>query len=203
MEMLLPLLVKLTKLPEKDLVPILYLFEPIQVPAKAPLLTSGSICSKVWFVGSGSLRAYYYQDERKRNGDKTQKNTREVTDWLIAAGGLYTPMQSFSQQVPSSYYIETLQSSQLFTLSHQNYLALKRSQPEMVFKIYEHVMSMDRLRLHICNLRYPEDRLRVFELTHRGLIGQLPVYIQASYLNIEPKYPKQNTGKALMTSLFF
>ena len=160
-------------------------------------MTSGSICSKVWFVGSGSLRAYYYQEERKRTkgGDKTEKTTREVTDWLIPPGGLYTPMQSFSQQVPSSYYIETLQSSQLFTLSHQNYLALKRSQPEMVFKIYEHVMSMDRLRLHICNLRYPEDRLRVFELTHRGLIGQLPVYIQASYLNIEPNTLSKIRGK--------
>lgn len=198
METLLSILTKLTNLPEQKLMPVLELFESIDVPANKTLLTSSSICSKIWFVGSGSLRAYYYQEERKRtkSGNNGEKTIREVTDWLVAPGGLYTPMHSFSQQVPTSHYVETLQVSHLFTLSHQNYLILKKSQPEVVFRIYEQAIIMYEMRLRMCNLHYPEERLRMFELTHRGMIGQIPVCVQASYLNIEPNTLSKFRGRS-------
>lgn len=114
METLLSILTKLTNLPEQELIPVLDLFESIDVPANKTLLTAGSICSKVWvvecggcgscqrrprsvcskvwFVGCGSLRAHYYQEERKRtkSGNNGEKAIREVTDWLVAPNGLYT-----------------------------------------------------------------------------------------------------------------
>ncbi|MPR33420.1 Crp/Fnr family transcriptional regulator [Salmonirosea aquatica] len=185
---LLPTLVKITHLPEKELMPVLNLFESIDVPAKTVLLVPGKVCSQVWFVGSGSLRAYYQLEERKRTnpGMSEEKITREVTNWLIPTGGLHTAMRSFSQQVPTFYYVETLEASRLFTLSYPNYRLALRLHPEVVWKIFEYVIVMADLRLHISNLRYPEDRLRVFELTYPGTISQLPVHIQASYLNIDP-----------------
>ncbi len=188
MEMLLSLLAKLTRLPKKDLIPALDHFESIQVPAKTTLLALGQICPKVWFVGSGSLRGYYLLEERKRNksGLDGDKATREVTDWLIPPGGLYAPMPSFSKQVPSTYYVETLQASQLFTLSYRNYLALKKLQPELVIRVYEHITDMDQLRIEMLSMRQPKDRIKRFALTHRGMMPYLTVQIQASYINVAP-----------------
>lgn len=53
MERLLAILTKLTKMPERDLAPILDLLESIEVPAKKLLLAPGTICPAVWVVGSG------------------------------------------------------------------------------------------------------------------------------------------------------
>jgi hypothetical protein len=58
MERLLAILTLLTKLPEKDLTPILGLFESLEVPAKKLPLAPVTICPEVWVVGSGSIRAY-------------------------------------------------------------------------------------------------------------------------------------------------
>ncbi|GHB83255.1 Crp/Fnr family transcriptional regulator [Persicitalea jodogahamensis] len=176
MEMLLSLLTKLTRLPKKDLIPALDLFESIQIPAKTTLLVPGAICTKIWFVGSGSLRGYYLQEEQKRTkgGQYRDKVTREVTDWLIPSDSLFTPMPSFTKRIPTAYYVETMQASQLFTLSYQSYLALKKLQPEAVFKIYEHAMNLHHLRIKLGNMRHPEDRLRMFELTHRGMMANFP-----------------------------
>ncbi len=197
MEMLLSLLVKLTKMPEQNLRPILGLFELVEAPANDILLAPGTVCPKVWFVGSGSLRAYYHIEEckRKKRKDEREKISREVTNWIIPPGGLYTSVQSFSQQIPTMYYVETLEASRLFTLSYPNYLALQKSHPEIVLKIYEHVIVMSELRLHICNLHYPEDRLRMFELTYPGKTSHLTVNVKATYLNIDPSTLSRWRGK--------
>ena len=185
---LLAILTKLAKLPEQDLTPALNLFEPINVPAGKALLSPGEVCSQIWFVGTGSLRAYYYLEERKRTkkGESNEKATREVTDWLIPAGGLLTDMRSFSQQAPSSYYVEALEACQLHRLSHQKYGAILKSHPVLVAKIFEQAFGMVELRMKICNFRSAEDRLRMFELAYQGKTSHFSVNTQASFLNIDP-----------------
>lgn len=63
---LLTILTRLTQLPEPEVLPALNFFETIHVPAHELLLSPGRVCSHIWFVGTGSLRAYYHLDERKR-----------------------------------------------------------------------------------------------------------------------------------------
>ncbi len=185
---LLAILIELTKLPERDSVPVLGSFETVDALKNKLLLSSGMICSQIWFVGTGSLRAYYHLEEKKRtnNGISNETTTREVTNWLIPAGGVHTAMKSFSQQMPTAYYVETLEACQLYTLSYQNYQAILKSHPEIVAKIFEQVFIMAESRLKMCNLRYPEDRLRMFDLTYPGKKSHIPVNVQATYLNIDP-----------------
>lgn len=185
MERLRAILTLLTKLPERDLTPILGLFETTEVPAKKLLLAPGTICPAIWFVGSGSIRAYYTLEERKRSKTKEETITREVTNWIVPKGGVYTDMQSFSRRVPSSYYVETLEDSRLFTLSHQNYKALSGTHYEIKEKIFEHVTLMAERRVMLSNLRYPEDRLKMMQSMLPGLMSFLPGHIQAAYLNME------------------
>ncbi len=184
MERLLAILTILTKMPEQDLTPILGLFESVEVPAKKLLLAPDTICPAVWVVGSGSIRAYYTLVERKRSKKKDETISREVTNWIIPTGGVYTDMLSFSQRLPSSYYIETLEASQLFTLSHQNYKTLLSTCHEVGWKVFEHVSIMAEQRVMMSNLRYPEDRLNMMETMFPGLMSFLPVHIQASYISM-------------------
>ncbi len=155
MQRLLAILTLLTKLPEPDLTPVLDLFEVIDAPTHQLLLASGKVCPEVWVVGSGSIRAYYALEERKRGKTQDETITREVTNWIVPPGGVYTDMQSFSQQVPSDYYVETLQASQLFTLSHRNYKILQSTYHEVGWAIFEHVSIMAEQRVKMSNLRYP------------------------------------------------
>ena len=149
---------------------------------------AGPFLFKVWFIGVGSIRAYYHLEERKRTnkGNLEEKTTREVTDWLIPAGGLYTAMRSFSQRVPTAYYVETLEACQLHTLSYQNYQAILRYHSEVFAKIVEYIINASESRLRMCHLRYPEDRLRMFQLACPGKTSHLSVNMQASYLDIDP-----------------
>ena len=185
MKRLLAILTLLTKLPEQDLTPVLDLFEVIDVPANKLLLSPGEICQNVWVVGSGSIRAYYTLEERKRTKKKVETITREVTNWIVPPGGVYTDMQSFSQRIPSAYYVETLQASRLFTLSHRNYKILQSTYHEVGWAIFEHVSIMAEQRVMMSNLRYPQDRLERMKAMFPGLMGFLPVNIQASYINME------------------
>jgi len=163
MERLLAILTKLTKMPERDLTPILDLFESTEVPAKKLLLAPGTIRPELWVVGSGSIRAYYTLEERKRTKTEDETISREVTNWIIPMGGVYTDMLSFSQQVPSSYYVETLEDAHLFTLSHQNYKALLSTSNEVGWKVFEHVSIMAEQPVMMSNLRYPKDRLKLMD----------------------------------------
>lgn len=197
---LLTVLSRLTNLPEQHLTPILELFGSVEVPAKKLLLTPGEICSQVWLVGSGSLRSYYFLEERKRikrDGVNEETVNREVTNWIIPQGGLYTDMPSFSPGTPSSCYVETLQTSQLFTLSRQNYDTLLEVRSKIAFKIFEQVVIGAEMRIKMGNLRHPEDRMRVFELTHPGFMNHVPVNIQASYLSIDPNTLSRLRAKQL------
>ncbi len=185
MQRLLAILTLLTKLPEQDLTPILDLFEVIDAPAHKMLLSPGEVCQNVWVVGSGSIRAYYPLEEQKRTKKKVETITREVTNWIVPPGGVYTDMESFSQQLPSTYYVETLQASRLFTLSHRNYETLQSTYHEVGWAIFEHVSIMAEQRVKMSNLRYPQDRLEKMKDTFPALMGFLPVHIQASYINME------------------
>ncbi len=112
--------------------------------------------------------------------------SREVTNWLIPPGGLYTAMQSFFQQEPTIYHVETLADAQLFTLSYPNYRTLMKTYPEVGLKIFEQVIVMADARVKMCNLRDPQDRLRMFEATHGEMKKYLSVNVLASYLNVDP-----------------
>src|ERR1044071_2436636 len=81
----------------------------ITVSKKEILLKEGQPCRNIYFVNSGTLRAYYV--------DKQDKETTimfGVADWWI------TDMYSFLNQVPAIMYIDALESSEVLELSKED-----------------------------------------------------------------------------------
>lgn len=188
MEILIRSLKVLTGLERHDIGSLTDFFQIREVPHKELLLSLGTTCQTLWFIGNGCLRAYYHIEERKRIGHATKNETvvREVTNWIVTEGDFLTDINSFYFQVPSSYYIEALEPTKLYTLSYDNYLATQKIYPEISCKILAHTLVMADRHMQLCNLRHPVERLHMFEHLNPTLKGRLSVNIQASYLNIDP-----------------
>lgn len=185
MKLLLQNLTKLTRLPQSELIPLLPYFEPMTTLPDTALLSPGEVASSVWFIGSGVMRAFHIVEQRKRS-QVEEKLVREITNWIVPAGGFLTDIRSFIYQTPANYFVETLEACRLYSLSFNNYLILQSSHPEIARAVFENTMVMADMRVQMCNLRDPQSRLEMFEKMYPGLKGHLSVNIQASYLNIDP-----------------
>lgn len=187
MDTLLHSLSSLTRLPKDRIRPLSTFFEVEKVESRTSLLSINDCCSKVWFVGNGSLRAFYDIEEEKRiHNNNGSVVLREVTSWIVPEGGFLTDISSFLHKKPASYNIESIETSKLYSLSHENYSIIQRSHPEISQALFEHTLVMADLRVRMTNLRLPKERLKMFELLYPTLKGRLPINTIASYLNIDP-----------------
>ena len=118
MERLLAILTKLAKMPERDLTPILGLFESIDVPAKKALLAPDTICLKVWIVSSGSIRAY----------------TLEAAQFFTLSHRNYKTLLSASNEVGWKVFEQvTLMAEQRVIMSNLRYLEDRLKMMESTF----------------------------------------------------------------------
>lgn len=82
------------------------------------LVRSGERCNDIYFVESGLLRGYYYQEEK------------EITHWFAREDEFATCFYSFITHVPSAEFIEAIEPCQLVQLPHANLQKLYASFPE-------------------------------------------------------------------------
>ncbi len=163
-------------------------FQPMNFSAKAVLLEPGSISRTAWFVERGILRTYTMCEEKKRSvsSEDSRRPNREITNWIVQEGGFLTDVRSFLYQSPATCYIETLEPCRLYKLTYDNYLIIQHNYPDLSRVIFENTLIMADLRVQMCSLRNPADRLNLFERMYPEMLGRLSVNIQASYLNVDP-----------------
>lgn len=82
------------------------------------LIHNGAYCSNIYFLESGLLRGYYYQDDK------------EITNWLAAEGEFATNFYAFITKVHSSETIEALEDCELIELPYSNLQQLYIDFPE-------------------------------------------------------------------------
>jgi len=197
MEILYQRLKSLTRFPAEELIPALGLFQLIRLPARTILLEPGQLSETAWFVETGILRAFYNVEEQKRSIGfcKNDKIHREVTSWIVPDGGFLTDFSSFLYQKPAKYFIETVEPSRLYALSRESYQHISMQFPAIAKALFEHTILMTDMRVQMCNLRNPKDRLSMFHQMYPGLTARLSVNMQASYLNIDPTTLSRLRGK--------
>lgn len=76
------------------------------------VITSGSICKKLWFIKTGMVRKYYLHDGK------------EHTCWIHTENELFTSLQSYGQQIPATENIQACENSELISISRDNALIL-------------------------------------------------------------------------------
>ncbi|QAA82648.1 Crp/Fnr family transcriptional regulator [Aequorivita sp. H23M31] len=101
-------------------------FEKENISKNTRLIEQGEICKKLYFVETGMGRSYYLKEDGK-----------EVTQWFFGVGKFMTSVDSFFQQTPSLYYLETLEDSILYSIS--------KEEMDLLFAKYQKMEQLGRL----------------------------------------------------------
>ena len=91
------------------------LFQPVLMPKNRILEEEGKIPQHLYYIVSGFMRLFYYND----NGD-------EVTIHINCPHGFFTSFSEFTNQIKASVNVETITECQLLRITKQDYDILMR-----------------------------------------------------------------------------
>lgn len=119
-------LLSLIAFPPSELHDIVSQFEKENIPKNTLLIKEGQVSKKLYFVEKGMGRSYYLKEDGK-----------DVTQWFFGVGKFMTSVDSFFQQSPSLYYLETLEDSVIYSISKENI--------DILFSKYQKMEQFGRL----------------------------------------------------------
>ena len=171
---------KFVGLSESEVVTFNKYVETHQIKKKEFINQQSGVCKQMYFVEKGCLRMYFIN----------KKGVEQITHFALD-GWWLSDYQSFMNNTPSDYYIQTIEESTIVSIDNQNLdkLLIELPQLERYFRIimqkavagaqhrskllYE--MSKEEFYFHF-STSFPEFMLRV------------PQYMIASYLGLTPEY---------------
>lgn len=154
--------------------------KPLQVEKKHYLLKEGRICKDLYFVEKGCLRMFFISD----------KGTEQITQFAIENWWLADYM-SYDRQVPSQFYIQAVENSELYIIDHasQDILLKQLPQMERYFRlILQKAYAAAQMRIKYVYDLSKEERYQQFVTLFPGFAQRIPQYMMASYLGLTPEY---------------
>ncbi len=156
------------------------LLQQRDLPKKTFILKEGQLCKDLSYVHSGTLRAYYVDN-----------NGRESTIMFAIADWWITDMFCFLNEQPAILHIEAIEQSSIFQLSKHHFEKLCRKVPkfERFFRILmQNAYTREQLRV-IQNLSLSaEERYRRFIDKYPQIVQEVTQKQLASYLGITPEF---------------
>ncbi len=103
------------------------------------LLMAGQVCTKIYFIESGMLRAFCAEGEK------------EKCCWFMQENDVVISVESFLRQVPSHEWIQALEDCSVYYISYREYKSMCEKWPSFNFiraQILEayYIQSEERLR---------------------------------------------------------
>ena len=156
------------------------------LPARHHLLAPGQVARRVYFVEAGLVRGYSLHEGR------------EVSSWFMREGDFVISVVSFLTQAPATEYLELLEASVLYAISHDELHRLYREFPE--FNLFGRVLT-ERYYVQSEQRAY---QLRALPAAERyaQLLREFPTVFQrvagkhiASYLGVAPETLSRLRGK--------
>lgn len=161
-----------------ELTAVSSLFKQVTLKKGEYLLTEGRICDTFCFIKSGFLRIF------------TIPNGIEVTQWIATTGYFGTDFSSFFFSSPSHWTIQTLENTELFIITKEDYTKIESLVPnwaklERTFLIKCLTMMESRIQNHL-SLSAEERYLHFFE-NNKILFNSVPLQYIASMLGMTPE----------------
>lgn len=151
-----------------------------QVAKKELLLEEGQIDRNLFFVEKGCLRLYFVND----------KGTEQITQFAIE-GWWLADFMSFDRQIPSSFYIQAIEKSEIISIDYQEQDKLVRKIPLMdrYFRlVMQRAYAAHQTRLKFIYDLSKEESYQHFMNAFPGFAQRIPQYMLASYLGFTPEY---------------
>jgi CRP-like cAMP-binding protein len=165
---------------DEDVLYFISLLKEKKVSRKSMILKEGQVCKEIFFVNSGTLRAFY--------NDKLGKESTimfAIADWWI------TDMFCFINEQPAMLNIEAIEDSAVLQLQKKDLdnLYIKIPTFERFFRIImQNAYIREQLRV-IQNLSLSaEERYNIFLDKYPQIVKQITQKQIASYLGITPEF---------------
>ncbi len=150
------------------------------VSRKELILKQGQLCSKIYFIESGSLRAYNINSDGKESTIMFA-----VRDWWI------TDMNCFVNQKPSMLSIEALEASNIIGLEHETIKSLYATIPkfERFFRILFQNAYIREQKRALNNISLTtEEKYWEFVKQYPQIAAKVTQKQIASYLGVTPEF---------------
>jgi len=137
---------------------------------------SGNVCNSLYFVVKGSLRSYYFKDNK------------DITVSFALEGEFTTSMYSFISRQPGYENIEAMESSQIGKISHKELIELFEKYPsiERAYRIIleQYYIALEE-QLIFTKFKSAKDRyLSLMEnrprIIHKASVGQIASFLDMS-----------------------
>jgi CRP-like cAMP-binding protein len=148
-----------------------------EVASKTVLLHEGEISSNVHYIKEGCLRQWF------------NKDGKDITFQFFFEGQAVASIDSFINNKPSLFTIESIEPSVIFSLSKDNFEQLHKIYPEMkdgfqdlMFQRFKNYSQLFLSRI----TNSPRERYDDLIVNYPEIIKRVPQHYIASYLGITP-----------------
>lgn len=155
------------------------LFQPVLMPKNRILEEEGNIPQHLYYIVSGFMRLFYYND----NGD-------EVTTHINCPHGFFTSFSEFINQTKASANVETVTECQLLRISKSDYETLMSKsifwKDYGMYILQESVIYNEERSKDLATLSAEQRYLKLMK-SHPGILQNVPLQYIASFLGIKPE----------------
>ncbi|HBX52607.1 MAG: hypothetical protein A2W98_14545 [Bacteroidetes bacterium GWF2_33_38] len=148
-----------------------------EIAPKTILLNEGEISSYIHFVKKGCLRQWF------------NKDGKDVTTQFFFEGQAVASIESFMDNEPSLFGIESLETSWIISVTKDTFEELMHTYPTLKngFQDYIFQRFKNYAQLFISRIKdTPRERYEDLMKTHPEIIKRIPQHYIASYLGITP-----------------
>lgn len=144
------------------------------------LLEQGKLCRQLFFVESGSLRAY-----------NLSKNDKEATIMFAIRDWWITDMYCFANQKPAMVSLEAIEDSKVIVLVFDAFQRLLQQKPkfERFYRIlFQNAYAREQLRALDAISLSTEERFHSFSIKYPEIAEKVTQKQIASYLGVTPEF---------------
>jgi len=154
----------------------------------AYILQPGQICRNIYFIKQGLLKCFYILHDK------------EVPDWFFGPGEAVVALESYYDQVPSTDYIQAVDDTQLYYISHDELNHIDRTYVE--FNVVGRVLTNKYLRIwhrysRMIRMRPAEERYTLLLDQQPELIQKIPVRDLGPFLDMSRETFTRMRGKII------
>ncbi|MBP93317.1 MAG: cyclic nucleotide-binding protein [Flavobacteriaceae bacterium] len=156
---------------------------------KENLLEEGQICRYHYFVTKGLIRKFFINE----------KGMEQTTEFAIETWWL-TDNIAYEHRLPTSFYIQAVEKSEVFCISQENQQKLVEEFPimERYFRfVYQRAYAASQMRVRYLFSLSKEEFYHQLLRTQPEFVQRVPQYLIASFLGFTPEYLSEIRKKSV------
>ncbi|UQB68696.1 Crp/Fnr family transcriptional regulator [Epilithonimonas zeae] len=180
---------KFITITDEDFALILDYFEVKNFRKKEILLEEGQVCRQNYFVLKGLLRKFFINE----------KGIEQTTDFALETWWM-TDNFSFERKAPADFSIQTVEKSEVLTISSDSQEKLLNDFPimEKYFRIvYQRAFAANQRRVKYIFTYSKEDFYFSLLKQYPEFVQRVPQYLIASFLGFTPEYLSEIRKKTI------